>query len=105
MNPSGTTSTGYIAPPALTSADKSTDNQLEPDALDKLSLIQKLISEKKTAQAFQKRKHDDWNENYELYRGRTRTNRLTQRQAVTIPLMKETIKTALSKIDNPPATE
>lgn len=69
------------------------------------SRIAKLIAEKKTAIGFQKRKHDDWNENYELYRGRTRTNRLTQRQNVTVPLMKETIKTALSRIDNPPTTE
>lgn len=65
----------------------------------------RLQTEKKSAIELQKRKHDDWNSNYELYRNKVRTNRLTQRQAVNIPLMKETIKTLLSKIDDPPEVE
>lgn len=65
-------------------------------------LIDKLKSEKKTAKEFQERKHVDWTENYELYRNKVRTNRLTQRQAANIPLMKETVKTLLSKIDDAP---
>jgi len=67
--------------------------------------MEKLLHEKKVARSFQERKHEDWNENYELYRNKVRTNRLTQRQAVNIPLMKETIKTILSKIDDPPIVE
>lgn len=67
-----------------------------------ITLMEKLLAEKKTAREFQERKHIDWNENYELYRNRVRTNRLTQRQAVNIPLMKETVKTLLSKIDDSP---
>lgn len=66
------------------------------------SKMTKLVREKKTAREFQERRHEDWNDNYELYRNKVRTNRLTQRQAVNIPLMKETIKTALSKIDDAP---
>ena len=62
----------------------------------------KLLNEKKSAVEFQNRKHEDWNDNYELYRNKVRTNRLTQRQAVNIPLMKETIKTLLSRVDDPP---
>lgn len=62
----------------------------------------KLLNEKKSAQEFRERKHEDWNDNYELYRNKVRTNRLTQRQAVNIPLMKETIKTILSRVDDPP---
>lgn len=62
----------------------------------------KLNHEYETASTHQERKHADWNENYELYRNKVRTNRLTQRQAVNIPLMKETIKTILSKVDDPP---
>jgi hypothetical protein len=62
----------------------------------------KLLNEKKSAREFQERKHADWNENYELYRNKVKTNRLTQRQAVNIPLMKETIKTLLSKVDDAP---
>lgn len=62
----------------------------------------RLRREKTTAQEYQDRKFDDWTDNYELYRNKVRTNRLTQRQAVNIPLMKETVKTILSKIDDAP---
>lgn len=65
----------------------------------------KLTKELETASNYQERKHSDWNENYELYRNKVRTNRLTQRQAVNIPLMKETIKTILSKVDDPPQVD
>lgn len=73
-----------------------------PNKSDKLL---KLLNEKKSARDFQQRKHQDWNENYELYRNKVKTNRLTQRQVVNIPLMKETIKTLLSKVDDPPSVE
>lgn len=66
---------------------------------DKLT---KCLNEKKSAREFQVRKHLDWNENYELYRNKVKTNRLTQRQAVNIPLMKETIQTILSGEDDAP---
>lgn len=65
-------------------------------------LIDKLVKEKESANEVQKRRHEDWNDNYELYRNKVKTNRLTQRQAVNIPLMKETIKTLISKIDDAP---
>ena len=68
----------------------------------KQTLIEKLKKEKRTGVELQERKHSDWNENYELYRNKVKTNRLTQRQAVNIPIMKETIKTLLSKIDDIP---
>lgn len=67
--------------------------------------MMKLKREVKSARDHQERRHADWNDNYELYRNKVRTNRLTQRQAVNIPLMKETIKTILSKIDDPPNVE
>lgn len=67
--------------------------------------ITKLLNEKKSAREFQSRKHSDWNENYELYRNKVKTNRLTQRQTVNVPLMKETIKTLLSKIDDAPSVK
>lgn len=66
-------------------------------------LILRLVKEKTIANEFQMRRHENWNDNYELYRNKVRTNRLTQRQAVNIPLMKETVKTLLSKIDDPPS--
>lgn len=67
--------------------------------------IVRLKAEKTAGNELQQRKHTDWNDNYELYRGKVRTNRLTQRQAVNIPLMKETIKTLLSKIDEAPSVD
>lgn len=51
------------------------------------------------ASEIQKRRHPEWYENYQLYRLKAQTNRLTQRQSVNIPLMKETIKTGLAKQD------
>lgn len=68
-------------------------------------LLEKLIAEKKSGCKLQEHKHQDWNDNYELYRNKVKTNRLTQRQAVNIPLMKETIKTLLAGIDDPPNVE
>lgn len=67
--------------------------------------MEKLLRERSIAREYQERRHQQWNENYELYRNKVMTNRLTQRQAVNIPLMKETIKTLLSKIDEPPTVE
>jgi hypothetical protein len=79
---------------------ETVDTSINIQPNDKLT---KLLNEKKSARDFQERKHQDWNENYELYRNKVRTNRLTQRQAVNIPLMKETVKTLLSEVDDAPA--
>lgn len=54
---------------------------------------------------FRERRHSEWTENYELCRNKVIVNRLTQRQAVNIPLMKETIKTILANTDEFPAVE
>lgn len=62
----------------------------------------RLRTEKKSSLELQERRHQDWDDNYELYRNKVKTNRLTQRQAVNIPLMKETVKTLLSRVDDPP---
>lgn len=67
--------------------------------------MMKLKRELESARTHQERRHADWNENFELYRNKVRTNRLTQRQSVNLPLMKETIKTILSKIDDPPQVD
>lgn len=67
--------------------------------------MERLKREREAGRKLQERKHNDWNENYELYRNKVKTNRLTQRQAVNIPLMKETIKTMLSRIDDAPNVE
>ncbi len=67
--------------------------------------MERLKLEKKAALELRERKHLDWDDNYLLYRNKVKTNRLTQRQAVNIPLMKETVKTLLSKIDEFPEIE
>lgn len=65
-------------------------------------LMSKLRKEKKSAYEHIERRFENWNENYELFRNKVKTNRLTQRQEVNIPLMKETIKTLLSRVDDAP---
>lgn len=70
-----------------------------PENVDKDKLLEKLKHEKNVALKYQKRRHAAWAGIYELYRNIIRTNRLTQRQAINIPLMKETIKTIGSKIN------
>lgn len=47
-------------------------------------------------------RHDDWRETYQLYRDKVIINRLTQRQSVNVPLVKETVKTILASIDDNP---
>jgi len=70
--------------------------------MDNDSLIVKLTSEKVAGVSFQKRRHDPWSEIYNLYRDIVETNELTLRQEVNIPLMKETKKTLLARIDDAP---
>lgn len=67
--------------------------------------MKRRLREKKSAKEFQDRKRNDWDDNYDLYRNKVFTNRLTQRQAVNIPLIKETVKTTLSNIDDAPNVE
>jgi hypothetical protein len=59
----------------------------------------------RSAFKFRERRHQEWTDNYELYRNKVIMNRLTQRQAVNIPLMKETLKTILANTDEFPAIE
>lgn len=51
------------------------------------------------AYAHQERRHQDWRDIYGLYRDNVVTNRLIQRQSVNVPLMKESIRTMISKTD------
>ena len=69
------------------------------------NLLENLKTDEQADFDFQKRRHSQWTENYQLYRDTVITNRLTQRQSVNIPLMKGTIKTILSMIDEFPRIE
>jgi hypothetical protein len=62
------------------------------------TLKQNLESDRK----FRERRHQQWTDNYTLFRDTVIVNRLTQRQSVNVPLMKETVRTILSGIDDPP---
>jgi hypothetical protein len=69
--------------------------------IDPEVLKTKLSKNKDNGYEFQKRRHDQIKENYELYRDTVVINRLTQRQSVNVPLMKETVRTILTGIDDP----
>lgn len=57
---------------------------------------------KQSGYNFKYRRFQQWLENYEFYRDTVQTNRLTQRQNVNIPLMKQTIRTLLKDVDDMP---
>lgn len=82
------TDTGTKVGPAL-------DNPIDP-----LSGI--LRRDKESYLNYRLRRHEEWTENYTLYRDKVILNRLTQRQSVNVPMMKYTIKTILKDIDDAP---
>ena len=61
-----------------------------------------LLNNKQDGFDYRERRHPQWKENYTLYRDRVIVNRLTQRQSVNIPLMKQTVKTLLKDVDDMP---
>jgi len=63
--------------------------------------LMKIDADKKSALQFRERKHDDWTDNYTLYRDKVITNRLTQRQTINIPLMRYGLQTIMKDIDEP----
>jgi hypothetical protein len=65
-------------------------------------LLETVKINKDAALKFRQRRHEDWTENYTLYRDKVIVNRLTQRQSVNVPLMKYGIKTIMKDIDDPP---
>jgi len=69
---------------------------------EKDPLLQKLILNKESGFNNRERRQEDWRENYTLYRDKVTVNRLTQRQSVNLPLMKQTIKTLLKDVDDMP---
>ena len=65
-------------------------------------IISEHCNEKRESYDFKSRRFPQWAENYSLYRDRVVANRLTQRQAINFPIMRESIQTWISKIDEPP---
>lgn len=73
-----------------------------PELLPQDQELQMLVNNKESGFNYRERRHDDWTENYELYRDKVTINRLTQRQSVNLPLMKQTIRTLLKDVDDMP---
>jgi len=57
---------------------------------------------KESGYLYRERRQPDWLENYTLYRDKVVINRLTQRQSVNIPLMKQGVRTLLKDVDDMP---
>lgn len=66
--------------------------------INRENLVVKLQTEKTQAMEAQKRRHEEWNENYLLYRLKSNLNRLTMRNEACLPLLKGSIKTVHSQI-------
>lgn len=75
--------------------DKSIPTPISPE-------LSQLIGNKEDGYNYRERRQEDWKENYTLYRDRVTINRLTQRQSVNLPLMKQTIKTLMKDVDDMP---
>lgn len=69
---------------------------------DKQQIIADHLRDKQESVDFKKRRFEQWNENYSLYRDKVNSNRLTQRQPVNVPIVRETILSWISKIDEAP---
>ena len=74
-----------------------------PILMDLTPKQQMLYDIRTSAINYKQRKSEDWRKNYTLYRDRIETNRLTQRQSVHVPFMKQTLATVLKDIDDSPA--
>lgn len=61
-----------------------------------------LSTNKESGYNYRQRRSEDWTENYTLYRDKVTINRLTQRQSVNLPLMKQMIRTLLKDVDDMP---
>lgn len=64
--------------------------------------LEMLMLNKQSGYNYRERRQADWLENYTLYRDKVTINRLTQRQSVNIPLMKQTVRTLLKDVDDMP---
>jgi hypothetical protein len=65
-------------------------------------IIDEHKKQKEESIKFKERRFEQWNQNYYFFRDKIIANRLTQRQSVNLPLVRETIQTWISKIDEPP---
>lgn len=69
---------------------------------DKETIIADHKKQKDESIKFKERRFSQWVENYSLFRDKVNTNRLTQRQPINVPIIRETISSWMSKIDEAP---
>lgn len=67
--------------------------------------LTKLRNMRDSGYNYRERRHDDWTENYTLYRDKVIVNRLTQRQSVNVPLMKQMISSLFKDVDDMPVIQ
>lgn len=75
--------------------DEILDNMESPELV-------MLRNNKEGGYNYRERRHEQWRENYTLYRDTVTINRLTQRQSVNVPLMKQAVRTLLKDVDDMP---
>lgn len=75
------------------------------NSVDYSKLTTQLKDNEQADYDFQKRRHGQWTENYQLYRDKIIVNRLTQRQSINVPLIKGIIKTVQANTDEFPKIE
>ena len=64
-------------------------------------LIQ-LVGNKDDGYTYRQPRHAHWTENYTLYKDEVQVNRITQRQSVNVPMMKQQITSLLKDVDDLP---
>lgn len=64
--------------------------------------VMQLVNNKEDGFNYRRRREPEWLETYMMYRDRVIVNRLTQRQSVHIPMMKQHIRTLLKDMDDFP---
>lgn len=59
-----------------------------------------LVQDETAGMQYQRRRLDEWTENYLNYRNKVTVNRITQRQSISFPITKDTLKAIVSNIDD-----
>lgn len=78
---------------------------MENSTIAKTPELEVMLKNKESGYNYRERRQTNWDENYTLYRDNVVVNRLTQRQSVNIPIMKQTIRTLLKDVDDMPVIE
>lgn len=70
--------------------------------MDTTKILKQHVDDKNTSVKFKERRHKKWLEINQMYRDVVPTNRLVQRQPINVPIIRDTLQSWLSKIDEDP---